>query len=374
MPQPKINGGTGTCNITGGWSVEKAEKCLEDSQGFRFMGSRFIPDSYIFSNLVGMEYTGNDEPFTMVSTSGGQIRGFPTSLDLFSVMGSDRAYDIMHKQGDTQYAKYETQINSLKAKFNSFSEAHWKQNLYWNWLYSLESLLAEYGNGYPTFMQTESWQDKNLNTVSASWSELRHDTILYAKQSFTGGVTGLPYVPPITGYVEPVPEFYQRMYELTIQTRNGLDNFGLLGINDMRNYDSLEYALIQLHQISLKELNNEYLSDDDYSFIDGFAKRLLNILGSINVESTKTTLVTDVHTESNTSQILEVGTGYTKLLIVAYKLPENQIVLGAGPVLTYYEFKHPQNDRLNDEKWKETLTSDDAPLQPYWTTSYVGEK
>jgi hypothetical protein len=50
---PKIYGGTGNCVVTPPLTPEKADKCLEDTSGFRFMGQRFIPDSYIFSNIVG---------------------------------------------------------------------------------------------------------------------------------------------------------------------------------------------------------------------------------------------------------------------------------------------------------------------------------
>ena len=48
---------------------------------------------------------------------------------------------------------------------------------------------------------------KTLNTQLASWTQLRHDTILYAKQSFTGGST---CVYP-TGFVEPRVAFWQRL-------------------------------------------------------------------------------------------------------------------------------------------------------------------
>lgn len=42
------------------------DECFEKSKGMRFMGQKFIPDSYMFQNLVFLEYTGNSTPFTMV--------------------------------------------------------------------------------------------------------------------------------------------------------------------------------------------------------------------------------------------------------------------------------------------------------------------
>ena len=67
---PKIYGGTGNCVLVPPLTSEQADVCLNDTSGFRFMGRRFIPDSYVFSNMVGA-YTGSyagkkDTPFTLV--------------------------------------------------------------------------------------------------------------------------------------------------------------------------------------------------------------------------------------------------------------------------------------------------------------------
>ena len=62
-----------TGNLTTLYPAEQADECLEDTKGFRFMGQRFIPDSYIFSNMVAgpiqeniQENNRNTKPFTFV--------------------------------------------------------------------------------------------------------------------------------------------------------------------------------------------------------------------------------------------------------------------------------------------------------------------
>jgi len=374
LPAPRIYGGIGHCEITLPWTAEKAEGCLENSKGFRLMGQRFIPDSYVFSNLVGMEYAGTGEPFTVVSTELGPIRGFPSSLDIMHVvLGSERALGILREQGDARYEGYDLVSSELRAEFASLDTAHWSQNLYWGWLHSLQALLGPYQEGYPTFMGTAAWQDKSISTAAASWSELRHDTILYAKQSSGGGITSAPPPPPpVTGYVEPAPEFYSRMHQLAVQTRDGLDGFGLLDEGARANHDSMISTFERLHDISLRELANEYLTEEDYDFIDNFSDAMLKPLRGMDLKNTRTTLVADVHTEPNTGQVLEVATGYVDLMIVAYALPEGQIVLGAGPVFSYYEFKHLMGERLTDEAWRQMLASDGAPPRPAWTAGFVG--
>ena len=77
-----------------------------------------------------------------------------------------------------------------------------------------------------------------------------------------------------------------------------------------------------------------------------FADELDDVVSNLEKDSKRVTLVADVHTEPNTLQVLEEGIGYLRLMIVAYKLPDGRIGVGAGPVLSYYEFKHPIEDRL----------------------------
>lgn len=374
---PKIYGGTGNCNLFPPFSADQADQCLENTKGFRLMGQRFIPDSYMFSNLVGTytgEYMGEGDakPFTLVYSGAGRpIRGFPRGLDVMYIIGSDRAKYHLDSMNDSNYKDYDTQVALLKKEFDSFSLEDWNRNLYWSWLYSLKSLITDYGTGYPTFMQTEAWHDKELTTSLASWTELRHDTILYAKQSYTARETSA--VPPmeeaLTGYVEPVPEFYNRLLALTRMTNKGLEEMNVLDDSSRYRLQNLERILERLITISEKELNGENLTQEDYDFIKDFGDELNGTIYSVEENAKKTTIVADVHTEGNTGKVLEEGVGYVDLIVIAYKMPNDKIVLGVGPVMSYYEFKHPMDDRLTDEKWRELLGSN-PPKPPELTLSY----
>ncbi len=164
----------------------------------------------------------------MISEAG-PIRGFPRGLDTMALLGSKRAVYWLNELNDSSYENYSVQYGKMESEFSNLSAADWNRNLYWSWLYSLQPLLKDYGNGYPTFMQTDAWKDKEMNTALASWTELRHDTILYAKQSYTmvassaNGDSALKK--PFVGYVEPVPDFYARLLALTNMTNQGLDEY-----------------------------------------------------------------------------------------------------------------------------------------------------
>ena len=224
-------------------------------------------------------------------------------------------------------------------------------------------------------MQTQAYTDKSMNAALSSWAELRHDTILYAKQSYTPDCdtdsVGPP--PPPPGYVEPNAEFYARLLALNEMTLAGLEDMGVLPDEAKLRLEALSQLLARMLDITLVELKGEPLSQEDIWLIAGLADNLDKVVAGVEDAGVKTTMVADVHTDQNSKQVLEEGVGYVQLLIAAYRLPDGTISLGAGPVLSYYEFKHPMADRLTDEAWREILQEGDVPAAPPWVTSYLAE-
>ena len=383
LRSPEIYGGTGQIIIytVPGVSatVEDLNAVLEKTKGMRLMGQRFIPDSYMFQQLVFPavdEYRGTGSPFTFgTSALGGTGRYFPRGLDVMAVLGSNRALEVLENEGDTEYDNYYEQLNSLQENFSSLNVTEWSRNLYFSWIYTLKALLNEPNTLSPTFMQTTPWLDKQLHTSLASWAELRHDTILYAKQSYTPvEATSIPPPEkPVVGYVEPVPEFYTRILALTKMTRTGLTDLNVLTATEIYRLEELESIIQTLTDISKDELENKELTNDDYEFIKNFGENLDGTLADLSDKSKETTIIADVHTDTNSNQVLEEGVGYVDLIIVAYKVPDGRIIAGAGPVFSYYEFKHPMDNRLTDEQWKTMLEDGEEPERPDWTSSFISE-
>ncbi|HDP88999.1 MAG TPA: DUF3160 domain-containing protein [Thioalkalivibrio sp.] len=178
-----------------------------------------------------------------------------------------------------------------------------------------------------------------------------------------------PEAPPPPGFVEPRPDFYARMLALAQMTRAGLGDMGVLDEESDGRLRVLEDIIQKLLDISLVELRGEPISDQDADYIKYIARRLERTVMGIEDEEAKTTIVADVLTDTNTSQVLEEGVGYVKLLLAVYQVPDGRLALGAGPVLSYYEFKHPMADRLTDEAWRELLGAS-PPAEPGWTGSF----
>jgi hypothetical protein len=366
MPNPQIYGGTGNCSLPLDATAADLDSILDETKGMRLMGQRFVPDSYMMQRLVFPvvgAYTGDRNPFTL----DGPIRGFPRGLDVMIVLGSERALDILDRDGDTDYANYDQSINALIRQFAAFDSQDWTRNLYWGWLYSLQPLLQPCGPGYPAFMQTAAWQDKQLMTALASWAELRHDTILYAKQSYT------PIRAVIDrGYVEPVPEFYNRLRALTQMTSTGLASLNLLDSTQSMRLDLLQDVLGHLTAISVAELQGQGPTVDDGAYISSFDQVLAPLQTGLSVpQAATTTVVADVHTDANLGSVLEEGVGYVKLVVAAYEIPGGHMVLGAGPVFSAYEFKWPMADRLTDEAWTNLLAGANCPASPAWVGSFT---
>jgi hypothetical protein len=314
-------------------------------------------------------------PFTAYAIPGAGIhRVFPRGLDLFAVLGSDRALDVLDDIGDADYEDFGEAFRKMYDEMDALDDWYWNQNLYWNWLWVLKSYVGQYGRGYPAFMQTKPWRDRLLTMALASWAELRHDTILYAKQSYTLALTGIPAPPPEVdrprGFVEPVPEVYNRLLAVTRMMRLGLIDLGMIQANEVSasNMAQLERTLERLAEIAVKELAGEDLDRADNDFIGGFSKTLKNVLDGVDRDSQKTTMIADVHTDTNSGMVLEEGCGYVELIVVAWK-GEGGIWLAAGPEMSYYEFKHPMDSRLTDEEWRRMLDLQ-KPDAPPWTVSY----
>ena len=256
------------------------------------------------------EYRGTGTPFTFgTSPLGGAGRYFPRGLDVMAVLGSERALEILENEGDTEYDNYYEQLSILQENFSSLNVTEWNRNLYFSWIYTLKALLKESGDISPTFMQTTAWLDKQLHTSLASWAELRHDTILYGKQSYTPmEATSIPpQEKPVVGYVEPVPEFYTRIMALTKMTRTGLTDLNVLNVTETSRLESLETILQRLIDISKDELENKELTDDDYEFIRNFGENLDGIVTGVKDKGKETTIIADVHTDTNSNQVLEEG-------------------------------------------------------------------
>ncbi len=327
----------------------------EETKGFRFLGQRSTIDATIFQQLV---YRSVDE------NSDGAKRMLPKALDALAAMGSKEAEDILREQGDFEYAKYPEHMANLKKLLTEMPEANWTKNLYFGWTNTLRTLLKQYGEGYPSFMLNKAWKLKELITYLASFTELKHDTILYAKQVYAELGGPPPGEGDDRGYVEPNPELYNKLTSLIQFTIDGLNSRGILSSNYEEQLGILKELTASLRDISIKELEGKSLSDEDYELIRNYGGSLEHFWDETlppeaksgdadPLESSPVMLVADIATDPNGS-VLEEGVGYV-VPIFAVVPVDGKLRVARGGMFTHYEFTWPINDRLTDEKWREML-------------------
>ena len=339
------------------------------TKGFRFMGQRFTLDAYVFGQLIYRKVGSDSDP-----------RGLPKGLDFFAALGSDEAYSILDDMGETHYDNYTTQMEKVQTEISALQIDTWTENLYWSWLYSFQPIILEKNASYPAFMQTQAWARKDLATALGSWTELKHDTILYAKQVMAEMGGGGGEKPPHS-YVEPNPVAYARLLALTKMTYSGLEQRSLLSDLTRANLSNLIEELTFLQSMAENELNGTEISDDDYfhmlfwgGVLEQFTLAAADTTGNDqrDLSDQKAALIADVATgfDSNGAlSALEEAIGAPAKIFVI--LPEPPYRIAVGAVFSYYEFPVSVDSRMTDEQWQAMVEAGTNPALPDWTDLYI---
>jgi hypothetical protein len=339
------------------------------SDVFQVMGQAFSLDSFVLSRSVfdSIVYRGEK-----------QERFMPSGLDVMAAFGNDETLPLLKLELD----KYHYGANLLAARtlIERQPPEVWDGNAYNVWLSAISKLDdAPKGTRFPSAMRTHAWQMKQLQTQLASWAELRHDTILYDKPSYTA-YAGCEYP---TGYVEPYPEAFARMALFAETARNWLESAklaepGLSGF--LANFAGTARKLEALAQ---KELDARPFDEAERTFVkntislqwqrggctgptpiySGWYPQLLYETAPESGEPT----VADVHTDPNRGQVLEEGVGAATFVVVAIDNARDRVAY-VGPIYSYYEFA--SSDRLTDEAWQQRVVANTTPPRPPWTSAF----
>jgi hypothetical protein len=334
---------------------------------FQLFGQRFVLDSFLLSKVV----------FDSILFHGHkQQRSMPSGLDVMAALGSDEAVRLL----EPELVRFHYAANLLAARqlFDGFVFGDWERNVYVRWLHALRLLQRPPASAnLPQAMRTPAWQRKELQTGLASWAELRHDTILYAKQSMTAGI--ICEYPE--GYVEPYPDFFATLAGLARQAGSFLADPALAPANPQRAapltpsqfFERFAKTMDRLEAIARKELAARPLDADEKKFLKdvidqkvhygcggpptysftGWYPQLIYGHDPLKREPT----VADVHTVPG-GGVLEEGVGDARYMVIAVDNRGDHAVY-VGPTSSYYEFT--SRTRLNDAEWTTRIGSTAAP-------------
>lgn len=334
------------------------------------MPQRYQPDAEVLNEMIDAENYPTK-------------RGLPSGLDIFASLGCTAAERILINEQhlDTRWEKFKPTLEKMKTRMK---EIGWDQTVAKRWINALADMNNTNAN-YPYFMKTEQWEKKNLNTALASWAELKHDAILYAKQP-AGAECG-DYGPPeptVKGYVEPNVRFWEKAITLLDATNDVLKKFDLVtekaSSTTERLRDQAEFFL----NVSKKELAGRPLTKEEYDQIEIIGATFENISldlvreedqwleGWDNVQGPDKSIavVADVYTANagNNPQksILYEGVGPAYEIYVVVEIG-GDLWLTRGAVFSYREFDQSIDEqRLTDEEWQEKLKTTPRLGCPNW--------
>lgn len=351
-------------------------------KAFAFMGQRFTVDSHVFSNVVFDRIVVEDEKV---------LRMMPDPLDAMFVLSNNRA--LHHLKDELNTWRYQGNLFILRYLVDKYDRGFWESNVYNSWLDALRSLSGPFEEraGYPATICTPAYQDKLLHTQLASWAELRHDTILYVKQSYTYYIT-CEYP---DGYVEPVPEFYRRLKNFANRTKDILESITIpnyLKKGYSFYYEGFANTMQMLETMAQKQIDGKPRTDKETQFIketiilkqyfdgcaritkyDGWYPRLFYSDFYSDTEECMEPdyIVADVHTNPNPPcpKVLHVGVGKINVIYFTAQTCAGP-TLYVGPVFSYYENIVPGMIRLNDMEWAK-LVNQGSLNPPEWTDTFL---
>ncbi|MBQ4310181.1 MAG: DUF3160 domain-containing protein [Oscillospiraceae bacterium] len=352
VPPPKIY----SVVVSDDMSDEEKE---DEQKGYRFMGQRFSLDEAAFTQLCY---------HTVEKSADDRKRLLPDPLDFPAALGSDTALDIIRKNGNADYPNYEEQMSSVRSSIEQSPESTWSSSLYSGWIYTLRPLLEEKGEDYPPFMRTEAWRKRSLITFEGSYTELKHDTVLYSKQ-FMGEMGGGWDPPDDRGYVEAEPLVFRRLEQLSADTKNGLMGYGMISDAEAKDLDILSELCDRLAVIAEKELAGELPTDDEFDLIRTIGGQLEHFWEEvtradfpdeefITANEHPVAIAADIATDPN-GEVLEFGLGNVAQITVLVEV-DGIVKLASGPVYKFYSLKVPLNERLDDSSWRRMIAVDEV--------------
>ena len=343
---------------------------------FFLLGQRFILDSYVFTNVV------HDRV---------KDRSLPDPLDTWFVLGNRNVLPLLRDQ-ISDY-NYQSNLAAMDWLVSEYDEGFWQDNLYNSWLDALRKLSADSsGDGFPPAMQTEAWDRRMLQAQLGSWAHLRHDTLLYAKASYSVITCEYP-----TGWVDPYPDFYAALGRFAARARALFEPLGIFEIeqnaSDVEEGETFfsgfrlrhwligfEETMSGLEGLAQAQLDNRDHSQEELHFLNnmvsfgcaesdlgGWYVNLVYQFNEGNAEAFDPTIA-DIHTDGGDGKILHVGVGHPNLMLLSIH-NECGTTAYVGPVFSYHQLI--ESERLTDALWQERLQTSGTETRPFWVSDFV---
>ncbi len=239
----------------------------KSKEGLRLFGEHYGFDAWALFRLT----KGRD---------GIRLPTVPSLLFVSAVLGDDRAREHAREYVRTYSAIGRRSVNFTEEQVQSFVRLidqtrqdlgkmpgqEWSSSSENAWLWLLASLTHTYGEGYPLYMQSLGYLDKQLQTFLGSYTERQGGISLAApvKESSSGSTTNNQVV--AKGFVEPNADFWWKLRRVTKRTKDFFTQQQLFVDHPARK-TLQEFATLAdfLSMLSQKELMGIRLTDSEYT-------------------------------------------------------------------------------------------------------------
>ncbi len=348
----------------------------------RVAGRRAFEDTVAMQRLVGpverilAEARGTERALPVVAAGGSA-----------AVMGSDLAREVVGEAAGPHRAAVLAAVDRARGEIGALPGERFEGDAYHGTLHAMRPLLGGPPEGAPPLLATDGWRRRALFGYAGGWAKLRHATILYGAQ--LGAECDAPeYVPP-PGYVEPVPEVYERLGAMARRlaarlTEAGIDlaarpegdDYYYRPLSDKT--ETLLRLLDFLRDTARAELDGRALDRETrqrITLIGGEVEWLLISLANTDLLSQRDqdmAIVADVFTFRSAQQAVEVGLARPDLIYAIIPTSDGP-VLARGAVMSYRELLHPMEERMTDEEWRARLDRGEEPPLPSWVAPIYAE-
>jgi len=315
-------------------NIDKAEE-----KGLRLLRQRFLPEEQLFISLADKKagkfldstVTNADLPFTGCSLDKDNWRCYQTGADLFNALGFSFATKVITDTKNNRYENYPSIISNFSQNFQNFDGKTWHDNAYLSLLWSLKNIKNTNTSGYPAFMRTGAWQNKNFNTILGAWTDFHHEINF---ERTTGNPEDAPIPAFPYGYVEMQPQLYAELKANVEMIMTGFASLQII-MPKSKSYErltNLKNLLENLIRLSNRELEKtSSYSREDYDLINNFNKQIRLITGDI-----KKTNLNNQYEFTINKNVTEKVSGLNYLIVI-YPEASGKLIMALGPIFNYSE-------------------------------------
>ncbi|BCU75742.1 hypothetical protein llg_04570 [Luteolibacter sp. LG18] len=325
-----------------------------DPKAFRVFGQRFTWDARVLDRLT----RGSPE----------EMPTLPSAVMIPAAFGDEKAEALskdflkaLPDKGAAYAAEFDKRLPEIRKELAGVGDKDWFASMAAKQLHVISMLAKKRNTNFPAYMQAPGFPAKNVISMLGSYTELKHDTVLYAKQNYAEMGDGAEEgkIPPAPhGLVQPDVPFWRELERLAAFANDGFTRHKLLpdAGEEFNRFRMFADSIKKFREIAEKDVAGQPLTDKDWEAIRtaDFSQMARPILPYDEPKpgEGKTALVTDVLTDAATGKVLHQALGRPQVMIAIGGGRHGSRLL-VGLAYNYYEFARSlDKGRLTDEEWQ----------------------